>query len=209
MLATAIDIVRETGSVPAIEECALRCGIARSAAYKLFDNNTDLDAQVRQQIVEALMSSLGPVMNPQGTVGDAITNGVNAYLGWISSNLPLYRLITNESLSNAERSHDIKGSRIAIARQFSELLHAAMLNSGSDAEFSEPFAFGIVAFADTIVNRWFALHPEFSGGEDLTVVADFLGATAWDLVHRFFTRAGVPITLDTPLLPLINKQTDE
>ncbi|MFI5502295.1 TetR/AcrR family transcriptional regulator [Nocardia asteroides] len=156
ILTAAIAAIRQGGADVGVKDIAERAGVPRSVVYRLFGDRDDLDEQVRNRIIAELTTRLGPVLNPEGTVGDAIARAVDTYIGWIVTNPHLHHFLSAGAGGDATGSQSVSGARTAVAVQVTRLFAGAIARRGQAADVAEPLAFGLVGMVDNAVNRWLA-----------------------------------------------------
>ncbi len=72
ILEAALEAVEGGGTDIGVQQIAERAQVPRSVVYRIFADRGDLDEQIRLRIIEVMMTELGPVLTPHGTVREAI-----------------------------------------------------------------------------------------------------------------------------------------
>ncbi|MCA2208849.1 TetR/AcrR family transcriptional regulator [Nocardia rosealba] len=205
ILAAAVVAIREDGARVGVKDIAARAGVPRSVVYRLFGDRDDLDEQVRIRIISELMTRLTPVLNPEGTVGDAVTRAVETYIGWIVTNPHLHRFLAAGSKRVVGSSPSVSDARTAVAVQTARLFAISIARHGGTTEVAEPLAFGLVGMVDNSVNRWLSRGMQPLTADELSRVlqrwiVNTIAVTLADL--------GVAVDAQTPVADLFGPDQD-
>ncbi|MGH4031223.1 TetR/AcrR family transcriptional regulator [Actinomycetota bacterium Odt1-20B] len=204
VLAAALNAIGRDGSSVSVAAIGDEAGMPRSVVYRIFRSREDLDEQIRARILDDLMASLSPALDPQGTIREAIRRAVATYVGWAAEHPRLHQFLGTGSASRRPaNSRVVTDTRTAIALRLTRLLdiYAERLLDGAPAPkgFSLNLAFGMVGLVDAVVNRW-VNHPESrSSTDDLT---DFLSNALWGMLSGATAGVGVQLDRDQPLTAL-------
>ncbi|MFC4127938.1 TetR/AcrR family transcriptional regulator [Nocardia rhizosphaerae] len=206
ILNAAITAIREAGVDVGVKEIAERANVPRSVVYRLFGDRDDLDEQVRTRIISELMTRLTPVLEPEGTVGAAVTRAVDTYIGWIVTNPHLHQFLASGSTKKSVGgSRSVSNARTAVAVQTTQLLAAAMARADGADDIAEPLAFALVGMVDSAVNRWLSrgMRP---------VSAEALSHSLQRWILHTITVAmadiGVEVRAQTPVTELFGSATE-
>lgn len=196
LLATAIVAIERDGTDLAVAQIAAEAGIPRSVVYRLFRNREDLDEQIRTRIVEDLMSHLAPALDPEGTIREALDNGMAIYVGWVSRHPKLHEFLgLSQTAQPAAESRVVMGTRTAIATYLAALLEHQLGRLGATAPptgHANNVAFGMVGLVEGAVSHWIST-PEESRTSEPELIA-FLSDASLATLTSAAARLG--ITLD-------------
>lgn len=195
MLSTAIAEIEANGTEIAVAQIAAGAGIPRSVVYRLFRNREDLDEQIRTRIVEDLMSHLAPALDPEGTIREAIADGMGVYVGWVSRHPRLHEFLgLSQTATPGPGSRVVSGTRTAIAGYLAALLElqlgrlgAASIPTGE----AENVAFGVVGLVEGTVSHWIS-RPEDSRTSEADLIA-FLSDALWATLASAASRQGIAL----------------
>ncbi|MEV0335683.1 TetR/AcrR family transcriptional regulator [Nocardia sp. NPDC050717] len=200
ILAAAISAIRQHGVDVGVKDIAERAGVPRSVVYRLFGDRDDLDEQVRDRIIAELMTRLSPVLNPEGTVGDAITRAVDTYIGWIVTNPHLHHFLAAGSTKRSPGgSQSVTGARTAIAVQVTRLFAAALARREQPVDVAESLAFALVGMVDNAVNRWLSRGMQPLTADELS---DLLQRLILNAIAVTLAAADLDIRAETPVTEL-------
>ncbi|GAA1481389.1 TetR/AcrR family transcriptional regulator [Gordonia sinesedis] len=195
ILDAAVAVLHDEGDVAGVKDIADRAGVPRSVVYRLFKDREDLDEQVRERIVDDLLTALAPTLAPRGTVEDAIRTAVDTYVGWIVANPNLHTFLgTGSARRRTIGSRVVTSTRTAIAAQVAGLIAGQLTGAGADERYAEPLAFAMMGMVDATVNRWLSksLQPL-----DAAELSEFLQVSAWQILHANLRRIGVELDPNT------------
>lgn len=195
IIAAAIELIRETQGEVAVRDISARAGVPRSVFYRIFRDRDDLDEQLRIEIIGRLMTVLSPVLEPQGTLREAVDTAAATYVNWVSENPALHQFLgTSPGKRGPGSLHVVSGTRIAISRRVQALIEAAVTKSGASPVIAESLAFGLVGMVDGTVNRW--VHHG-SGGLSADELSAFLSTSIWIMLTEHGAPLGLVLTSDT------------
>lgn len=198
----AVAAIEEDGPAVGVQHIADRVGLPRSVVYRHFQGRSDLDEQVRQRIIDALMAELAPTLRPDGTPTEAIQRAVDAYLGWIERHPRLHAFLGGGSgHTHGTNSRVVSGTKTAIAVQVADLLARVLRQFDKDTELSTSLAFGLVGLVDASVNNWLA---DRETTVTTTQLAAFLARSLWLVLDGNLRALGVEIDPDTPISELLD-----
>lgn len=120
VLATAVRLIDTTGSAEA-SALSAATPIPRSTLYKLFDDLTDLDEQIRRAIIDLLVASVSVEMLPDDTVRTFARRTTEQYVAWVGAHPHLQRFLTGRTEAGAPSSAAVASGR----RAFIDLIQAA------------------------------------------------------------------------------------
>lgn len=196
VLDAAVDAIESEGPGVGVKQIAERVGLPRSVVYRHFEDRADLDAKVRQRIVNMLMAELEPTLRPDGTPVQSIRRAINAYLGWIEHHPRLHTFLGAGSGRSSGGSKVPAGSKAAIAAETSELFASALRSFGQDDRLAPSIASGLVGFVDATVNHWLGDKDRKVGTEEL---ADYLSLSIWYVLDGNLRALGIELDPDTPV----------
>lgn len=201
ILDAAIALVQKSGGEVSVRDIAARARVPRSVVYRIFRDRDDLDEQLRTEIVANLMAVLAPVLEPQGTVREAIEEAATTYVDWVAENPLLHQFLgTGSTKRRTTGSRVVTGTRTAIARRVEAMLATAAVNAEADATIAEPLAFGLVGMVDGAVNRW-VNHADTRVSAD--TLATFLAESIWTMLAVHAKELGLELTPDTRINDLL------
>ncbi|MCL2584572.1 MAG: TetR/AcrR family transcriptional regulator [Streptosporangiales bacterium] len=195
ILAAAIELVQQSGGDVAVRDIAERAGVPRSVVYRIFRDRDDLDEQLRTEIIGRLMRVLSPVLEPHGTIREAIDIAATTYVSWVSENPLLHQFLGfSPAKRTAPGSRVVSGTRIAVSRRLQALIEAGVTRAGGDPAIAEPLAFGVVGLVDGAVNRW--VHRA-DGAFSAEQLSEFLAESIWVMLTTHGAHQGIVLTADT------------
>lgn len=147
----AITVIEEHGVEVSVQQIADRLNLPRPVVYRHFDGRADLDEQIRRQILESLLAQIMPMLDPEGTVRDAVRGAVGTYVRWVERHPNLHRFIGG-ALPQGDSS--LAGARDRIGGRLADLFAIWLSRFGIDPGRARPMAFGIIGFVDGVVNSW-------------------------------------------------------
>lgn len=160
VLDAAIAAIERDGAGVGVKQIADQVGLPRSVVYRHFKDRHDLDAQIRQAIVDRLMAKLAPALTSdglaaEGTVELVVRNVMDTYVSWVERHPQLHRFLgLGVSKEGIGGPRVVTGAKTAIAVHVRGLFEKALLAQGADPTFADPLAFGGVGLVDSVVNRW-------------------------------------------------------
>lgn len=181
-----------------VQQIADKAGINRSVLYRYFEDRTDLDIAVQQEICQRASEALVPAIGLDGTAREIVHRIVAAYVGWAADHAALVRFAEQDIPGASLRP--ITLSIELIAAQIEQIIEAVVevLGGGlsaTDRAALEPWVFGLIGGVMAAVRRWTdrpALEPEPD------VVATLLAGTVWFQVEGLAVERGIAI----PTVPI-------
>ncbi len=196
ILDAAIAVISEDGPDVGVETIAKRAGVPRSVVYRVFKDRSDLDEQLRVQILSLLLDHVA--VDPRGTIGEAVADGVHSYLSWVVQFPQLHLFLGIGSASRRTAgSRTVTGAKTAIAVKVSSLFDMNLRARGVDPSLAETLAFGLVGLVDQSVNRWVA-NPQRAIDEK--ELAEFLKMSIWSTVSAVAAQLGIEILPGDPVI---------
>ncbi|WP_069162589.1 TetR/AcrR family transcriptional regulator [Nocardia altamirensis] len=147
----AITVIEEHGDDVSVQQIADRLNLPRPVVYRHFDGRTDLDEQIRRQILDSLLAQIMPTLHPDGTVADAVRGAVGTYVRWVERHPNLHRFISGPV---PQGDSSLAGARDQIGSRLADLFAIWLSRFGIDQGRARPMAFGIIGFVDGVVNSW-------------------------------------------------------
>ncbi|MEU7144491.1 TetR/AcrR family transcriptional regulator [Nocardia sp. NPDC046473] len=147
----AITVIEEHGVEVSVQQIADRLELPRPVVYRHFDGRTDLDEQIRRQILESLLAQIMPKLDPEGTVRDAVRGVIGTYVRWVERHPNLHRFIGGAA---PQGDSSLAGARDRIGGRLADLFAIWLSGFGIDPGRARPMAFGIIGFVDGMVNSW-------------------------------------------------------
>ncbi|MEC3977310.1 TetR/AcrR family transcriptional regulator [Amycolatopsis sp. H20-H5] len=201
VLDAAVAAIEQDGPGVGVKQIAERVGVPRPVVYRFFTDRADLDEQIRQRIIESLMTELAPTLRPDGTVTEAIRRAVGTYLGWIERHPRLHAFLGANTKAATGASAVVTGTKTAIAVQAGQLFSAVLKRFGKDTDLAPSIAFGVVGFVDATVNRWLADKRRPLTSDRL---AEFLTTSIWSLLDGNLRALDVTIDPHRTVAELLN-----
>ena len=196
ILDAAVAVIGEEGPDVGVGTIAKRAGVPRSVVYRVFKDRSDLDEQLRVQILSLLLDHVA--VDPRGTIGEAVADGVHSYLDWVVRFPQLHLFLGIGSASRRTAgSRTVAGAKTAIAVKVTGLFEMNLRARNVDPSLAETLAFGLVGLVDQSVNRWVA-NPQRAIDE--TALAQFLEMSIWSTVNGVAGQLGIEIVPDDPVL---------
>ncbi|MEW1698359.1 TetR/AcrR family transcriptional regulator [Streptomyces sp. NPDC093249] len=203
VLSAALAVISRDGTSVSVAAIGAEADMPRSVVYRIFRSREDLDEQIRARILQDLVASLAPALDPRGTIRGAIDLAARTYVGWVAEHPRLHQF-----LGTGARGRPLTGSpavadtRTAVARDLALVLDAYgdQFLDGREppAGFSLNLAVGMVGLVDGVVNHW-AAHPGTrSSLDELTL---FLGDALWGVLSAATPRLGLVLDPDQPIGP--------
>ncbi|MBM4486544.1 TetR family transcriptional regulator [Rhodococcus hoagii] len=200
ILEAALEAVEGGGTDIGVQQIAERAQVPRSVVYRIFADRGDLDEQIRLRIIEVMMTELGPVLTPHGTVREAIELAVETYLRWIIAHPRLHAFLGKGAPSRKTvGSRAVTGTKTAIGVQLGALLAGILDRRGVTSTLAEPMAFALVGLVDATVNRWLSQPENPVPSADL---ARFLETSIWSVLDANLRALGVELEPSTTISEL-------
>ncbi|MFC9435985.1 TetR/AcrR family transcriptional regulator [Nocardia sp. NPDC057030] len=183
ILEAAVALIEENGPAAeiSIQQIAERAGLARSVVYRQFDNREDLDARVREHIMDHYVSEVETllVLDPAKTAEEVFHDVIRRVVSWAAAHPNLYQFAQNgPGHSSGETSLTIGRHRVAetLWQQFSSWTGMLAI----DVEPYRPLAYGLVGMVEGIVTQYLST-PAGAERPDQETIARMLTASAWHL----------------------------
>ncbi|WP_420879384.1 TetR/AcrR family transcriptional regulator [Rhodococcus sp. (in: high G+C Gram-positive bacteria)] len=200
ILEAALEAVEDGGTDIGVQQIAERAQVPRSVVYRIFADRGDLDEQIRLRIIDVMMTELGPVLTPHGTVREAIELAVDTYLRWIVAHPRLHAFLGKGAPSRKSvGSRAVTGTKTAIGVQLGELLTGILDRREVTSNLAEPLAFALVGLVDATVNRWLSQQDGAVSSDEL---ARFLETSIWSVLDANLRALGVEIMPSTTVAEL-------
>lgn len=200
ILEAALEAVEDGGTDIGVQQIAERAQVPRSVVYRIFADRGDLDEQIRLRIIDVMMTELGPVLTPHGTVHEAIELAVDTYLRWIVAHPRLHAFLGKGAPSRKSvGSRAVTGTKTAIGVQLGDLLAGILDRREVTSNLAEPLAFALVGLVDATVNRWLSQQDGAVSSDEL---ARFLAASIWSVLEGNLRQMGITVELSTPISTL-------
>ncbi|QIS04585.1 TetR family transcriptional regulator [Nocardia brasiliensis] len=193
----AITVIEESGVEVSVQQIADRLKLPRPVVYRHFDGRTDLDEQIRRQILESLLAQIMPTLHPDGTVRDAVRGAISTYVRWVERHPNLHRFIGGAA---PQGETSLAGARDRIGARLADMFALWLSGFGIDQARARPMAFGIIGFVDGVVNSWRA-----DAGTTLTCdqVEGILTESVLALFEGNARSLGVPLERDLVVRDLL------
>lgn len=181
-----------------VQQIADKAAINRSVLYRYFNDRTDLDVAVQQEICRRIRDALVPAITLDGTARETVHRIVGAYVGWTTDHAALVRFAEQSIPGASHRPFDAMIELIAaqVEELIEGLLDALGGTPSSEARASlEPWIFGLIGGVMASVRRWTdrpVLRPE------PTRFTDVIAQSVWHQCEGLATANGITI----PELPL-------
>ncbi|MCZ4277664.1 MULTISPECIES: TetR/AcrR family transcriptional regulator [Nocardiaceae] len=196
ILDAGVAVIGEKGPDVGVETIARRAGVPRSVVYRVFKDRSDLDEQLRVRILGILLDRLA--VDPMGTIGEAVADGVDSYLSWVVEFPQLHLFLGIGSASRrTEGSRTVTGAKTAVAVKVTAVFDMNLRARNADPALAETLAFGLIGLIDHSVNRWLA-NPERAIDEQQ--LAEFLKLSIWQVVDGVAKREGIEIRPSDPVI---------
>lgn len=200
ILEAALEAVEDGGTDIGVQQIAERAQVPRSVVYRIFADRGDLDEQIRLRIIDVMMTELGPVLTPHGTVREAIELAVDTYLRWIVAHPRLHAFLGKGAPGRKSvGSRAVTGTKTAIGVQLGELLAGILDRREVTSNLAEPLAFALVGLVDATVNRWLSQQDGAVSSDEL---ARFLETSIWSVLDANLRALGVEIMPSTTVAEL-------
>lgn len=201
VLDAAVSAIEQDGPTVGVKQIAERAGLPRSVVYRHFKDRSDLDEQLRQRILDTLMTELAPTLRPDGTPREAIRRAVDAYLGWIERHPRLHAFLgAGSGHTGSTPSRVVSGTKTAIAVEVADLFARILRRFGKETELSTSLAFGLIGLVDSSVNKWLADRETTITTAEL---AAFLARSLLLVLDGNLRALGVDIDPDGPISDLL------
>ncbi|WP_194832056.1 TetR/AcrR family transcriptional regulator [Nocardia sp. XZ_19_369] len=185
ILAAAVALIEEHGPTAevSIQQIAERAGLARSVVYRQFDNREDLDARVREYILDHYVAEVEAlfVLDPTKTAEELFHEIMRRVVSWAAEHPNLYQFGQNGPVHGhaaGETSLTIGRHRVAesLWQQFSSWTTMLAI----DVAPYRPLVYGLVGLVEGIVTQYIGTPP---GAErpDQETIARMLTSSAWHL----------------------------
>jgi AcrR family transcriptional regulator len=189
-----------------VQQIADKAGINRSVLYRYFEDRTDLDVAVQQEICLRVSESLVPAITLDGTPREIVHRIVSAYVTWAAEHAALVRFAEQDIPGADHRPMEVTIELIAAqVEQIIEAVAAALGAELSPADRAalEPWVFGLIGGGMTAVRRWTG-RPELEPAPD--VFARLVAGTVWFQIDGLATERGITIP-DVPIDEFIDALT--
>ncbi len=159
ILDAALEALEEAGPGVAVQvqQVADAAGLSRTVVYRHFTDRADLDAGVRERIIDQMRGEMVPVLSLDGTPVDIIRRIVGAYAGWAAAHPALHRFAEQEA--PAQGPSQVEAAVEQIARQIEDLISVVVQVlevdlDDDDRAALDPLVFGLVGTVTNGVRRW-------------------------------------------------------
>lgn len=202
LVAAAIELIGTDGIDVGVQQIAAHAGLPRSVVYRVFNDRSDLDEQIRSGILADLTAELEPAMQPEGTISGAVERAIRTYVGWIVANPRLHQFLSVGSARNRTTdSPAVSGSRKEFAYRLTDLLRLVDVEPAV-GRTAESVAFGLIGFIDGTVNHWLARTPgEPDPGTEVLIT--FLVTSVDHILVDALTTLGIDAAADTPIVAFL------
>ncbi|PXX65110.1 TetR family transcriptional regulator [Nocardia tenerifensis] len=184
ILAAAVALIEENGPnvEVSIQQIAERAGLARSVVYRQFDNREDLDARVREYILDHYVAEVEAllVLDPAKTAEQMFHEVMRRVVSWAADHPHLYHFGQNGPVhghSAGETSLTISRHRVAetLWQQFSSWTSMLAI----DVEPYRPLVYGVTGLVEGIVTQY--IGTPVAERPDQETIAHLLTTSAWHL----------------------------
>lgn len=194
--------LREPGAEIHVHEIADHAGVNRSVIYRHFDDRTDLDLAVQQEICERAGEVMMHALTLEGTPRELIRRIVAAYIRWAVEHPALVRF-AEQDLPGAPRK-PLDDALELVAQQIEGIIAHLVTALGaelaeSDRDALEPWVFGLIGGCFEAVRRWTARDVLSPGVE---AFVDLMTAAMWYQIDGLATERGIRVP-DLPVDELI------
>jgi AcrR family transcriptional regulator len=150
---------RAPGAEIHVHEIAAHAGMNRSVVYRHFDDRTDLDLAVQQEICDRAGEVMLRALTLEGTPRELIRRIVAAYIRWAVAHPALVRF-AEQDLPGAPRK-PLDDALELVAQQIEGIIAHLVEALGaelaaSDRDALEPWVFGLIGGCFEAVRRWTA-----------------------------------------------------
>ena len=147
----------EPGAELSVQQIADEASVHRTVLYRYFDDRTDLDVAIQQEICTRAGELLLAAVTFEGTPREIVHRVISAYVGWGVDNLPLMRFAERDIPGAASKPLDVAIGQIAeqielVIGGFLALLDAEVGDDDRDA--LTPFVFLLVGGVMAAVRSW-------------------------------------------------------
>ncbi|MFI7666902.1 TetR/AcrR family transcriptional regulator [Nocardia sp. NPDC049526] len=197
----AITVIEAQGVEVSVQAIADRLHLPRPVVYRHFDGRADLDEQIRQEILNSLLTALMPTLQPDGTLRDAVRGAIGTYVGWVERHPNLHRFL-GDATPLGDSSQALTGARNRIGGRLADMFAISLARFGIDPNRARPMAFGIIGFVDGFVNNW-----RSDAGTTLSCdqVEGILTESVLALFEGNARSLGVPLERDTIVKDLLSR----
>lgn len=176
-----------------VQQIADKAGINRSVLYRYFEDRTDLDVAVQQEICQQASEALVPAITLDGTPREIVHRIVSAYVTWAAEHPALVRFADQEIPGASQRPMEVTIELIAaqveqIIQVVAEALGSQL--SATDRAALEPWVFGLIGGGMAAVRRWTS-RPDLDPAPE--VFARLVGDTVWHQVDGLARDRGITL----------------
>lgn len=156
----AVDLLeeRDPGAELHVQEIAERAGMNRSVIYRHFNDRSDLDLAVQQEVCVRIAEVLLPAFDLDGsTIREIVHRIIAAYVGWAVAHPTLVRFVEQDLPGVSPKPLDVALEQIAhqIEVVIEALVDALGVElSADDRALLEPWVFGLIGGCFQSLRRW-------------------------------------------------------
>lgn len=195
VIAAAILVLEEVWPTAEVRvhQIADKAGINRSVLYRYFQDRTDLDVAVQQEICRRISDALVPALNHDATPRAIVHQTVGAYVNWTVEHAALVRFAEQSIPGASHRPVDSMIELIAahVEQLVEHLIDALDGTLPTEVRASlEPWIFGLIGGVMASVRRWTdrpVLTPEPAQ------FADVIAQSVWHQCEGLATTHGITI----------------
>jgi len=189
----------EPGAEVQIREIAARAGLSRTVVYRHFEDRSDLDRAIQQQILDGLWAELLPAVTLDGTAPQIVHRIISTYVAWSVAHPALHLAADHDA--EGESDGPLQLGMEQLAGQIAGVLGTAVIALGGQpteeqAAALDPLVFGLVGAVFGAVRRWLTRSDRQLPADKLETL---ISQSVWFVIEGHARMLGIAID---PALPL-------
>ena len=201
IITAAIALYDEGNLDASLQEIGSRAGLSRSVLYRQFEDRSDLERAVQQQILDGLLTRISDAIVLTGTVRETLRRAASTYIAWAAEHPRLHQLGDLDPAASGPLSRAID----RLSEQIAETMVVTFRLSGAevseaDAAATDPLAHGLVGAVFATVRRWVHLGAKVPDVDHLT---DLVVESTWAVIDVRLRAYGLRIDPDAPIESLL------
>lgn len=151
-----------------MEVLAQEAGVTKPILYRHFGHREGLILALASRFAANLLAELGAALARQAPPRELITTTIDAYIGFIERDTPLYRFLTQ--WAHSEHPRAVTGLMAEVSAQITRVIEANLTGAGLDPTPAATWAHGLVGMVHVAGDWWVAERaiPRARLVEDLT-----------------------------------------
>jgi AcrR family transcriptional regulator len=207
--ALAVLAEHEPGEEIHVQEIADRAGLSRTVVYRHFEDRSDLDLAVQQEICRRVGDAVTPAIAYHGAPTEMLRRIVDAYVRWAVDNQAQMRFVEQDLPGVAVKPMEMALRQIA--EQVEELMNGVVAALGAELADEDratlvPWVFSLVGGCFYAVRCWSQralLEP------DVTVFIDLMTESMWYQIDGLARARGIELPTGAVEQLLAEMETNE